>query len=154
MAEVKLNVPLIPQRLALSCWYASACMIGYYYEAGPRYGMPNVWQEGRIILFEEVATLARNEDMVFLQSATHDFTAASLIDTLSNYGPIWAGTLWKGYGHAVVITGCSTEGDDGGTVFYNDPEPVDVGGTATVSIKTFNTQRCRGYLLVRDPATI
>src|SRR5476649_318411 len=29
------------------CWYASACMIGYYFSAGPRRGVPEIFVEGQ-----------------------------------------------------------------------------------------------------------
>src|SRR5215469_11981186 len=27
------------------CWYASACMVAYYFEAGPRYGVPEIFKQ-------------------------------------------------------------------------------------------------------------
>jgi len=148
MAELKLTVPLIPQRKGMSCWYASLCMVAYYYAQGPILGLLDKWAADKGIQKTDFVTLARKEGLVFLPSKDHDFTALSLMATIGLRGPIWCASHWKGYGHIVVLTGCSTDGDDGGTVFINDPEPVDEATKTTVSLKTFNTQRERGGLLV------
>ena len=38
---VYLDVPYVPQTGdPTGCWYASACMIGYFFEVGPRMGVP------------------------------------------------------------------------------------------------------------------
>ncbi|PRY75115.1 papain like cysteine protease AvrRpt2 [Marivita geojedonensis] len=151
MAELKIDVPLVPQVQGFSCWYASACMLAYYFEAGPRFGLPHMYAANRVIEFEaDLAEFARNEGLEKLESANHEFTPTTLIKNLSYWGPIFAGSNWKGYGHAVVITGCSSEGEGGGTVYYNDPEPVGVGAkNETVSLENFNYYRIRGCLLVR-----
>ena len=149
MAEFKYDVPMVPQKLGLSCWYACACMVAYHFEAGPRYGLPRVWNANRILQDNEIQEFAQNEGLEFLQSAHHEFTVSTLIANLKSWGPIFAGCNWKGYGHAVVITGCSSDGEGGGTVFYNDPEPVDVGSEDKVSLENFNYYRQRGRLLVR-----
>ncbi|MCK0148546.1 hypothetical protein MWU54_00795 [Marivita sp. S6314] len=148
MAEIKLDVPLVAQKKAMSCWYASVCMVSYYYAQGPVQGLPNKWVADQGIQKADFVTLALAEGLKFLPSKDHDFTAISLMATIGFRGPIWCASHWKGYGHIVVITGCSTKGDDGGTVFINDPEPVDAGSTTTISLKTFNDQRERGGLLV------
>ena len=64
MAEYVLRVPLVGQKVAndgspllqadargrmrqhgfMACWYASACMVSYFYRPGPRLGLPPVWQ--------------------------------------------------------------------------------------------------------------
>ena len=150
MAEIKLKVPLLAQGKTMSCWYASTMMLKYYYRPGPRLGMPQVWIDNNGLNTGKVAELAKIEHMKFLPSKDHDFTSESLIATIKTHGPIWTACSWKGYGHVVVTTGCSSEGEDGGTVYINDPEPVGVGSEVTVSIKTFNEKRLRGLLLVDD----
>lgn len=151
MAELRYDVPLVAQREGFSCWYASACMVAYHFEAGPRLGLPDVYAANRVLKFDsEIVDFARNEGLERLGSANHDFTPTTLIQNLSYWGPIFAGCTWKGYGHAVVITGCSSEGEGGGTVYYNDPEPVGVGTKDDkVSLENFNYYRIRGCLLVR-----
>lgn len=41
---VYLDVPYVPQTGdPTGCWYASACMIGYFFEVGPRMGVPQLY---------------------------------------------------------------------------------------------------------------
>lgn len=41
---VYLDVPYVPQTGdPTGCWYASACMIGYFFEVGPRLGVPQLY---------------------------------------------------------------------------------------------------------------
>ena len=156
MAEIHYpKVPLIPQRRSMSCWYAAACMIGQYYEVGPRFGVPGVWVADEGLNINDIDVLARNENLVVLPLAHHDFSAESLIATLTHWGPLLCSHNWLGNGHTVALTGCTTHGSDGESVYFNDPEPMNVGTRgANVSIKTFNEHRLRGLLLARDPASI
>src|SRR5690348_4477784 len=63
MSDCQLNVALVGQKVGydgkplmqrdakgvlkqhgfMACWYASACMVAYYREAGPRLGLPEKW---------------------------------------------------------------------------------------------------------------
>ena len=154
MAEKHLKVPLIPQKKSMSCWYAAACMVNAYFEHGPRYGIPGEWTNNTGLAFADFDTLAKNENLTYIGSSNHKFTAETLIKALGTYGPILCSGKWKGYGHAVTITGCSTEGAGNGTVYYNDPEPKDQGSTAQISMDDFNANRLLGLMLIRDPATL
>ncbi|MEM6304979.1 MAG: papain-like cysteine protease family protein [Pseudomonadota bacterium] len=151
MAKFEMKVPMIPQRKSMSCWYASACMVAAYFEGGPRLGLPKKWSEDQGLTLQEMFKLAKVEKMIQLNSAEHDFTAESLIANLKYYGPLHCTNEWMAMKHAVVITGCSTEGPDGGKVYFNDPLPEDHGITDEVTIKEFNEGRCRGFLFARDP---
>ena len=144
MAEMKYNVHAIAQSRSMSCWYASACMVAYCYEAGPRLGLPTNWTNNTGISVAEIKDLAKVEHLKFLSSATHEFTPASLIATLSRYGPLWAAGYWYGAPHVVVITGCDDAGQ--GTVYLNDP---DRGVKKTGEMLWFNQKRHRGALLTR-----
>ncbi|WP_165354553.1 papain-like cysteine protease family protein [Tropicimonas sp. IMCC6043] len=148
MSEIRLNVPLLAQSRTMSCWYAAVCMVNYYWEAGPRLGLPRVFEANSGISPAQHRELARNENLAQLNSASHEFTASSLIATVRQYGPIWADGDWYGVAHIIVVTGASTEGDGGGTVFLNDPD----GGVAREgTIEWFNRERWRGGMMVRDP---
>ena len=142
MAQVRLNVPLIPQQRSMSCWYACVCMVKYYVEMGPRYGNPDAWHANTGLGLEQVRALAKTENLDFLNSATHDFTAVTMMVTLSFRGPIWAAGEYDGYGHVMVITGAK----DDGTLFFNDPEHG--GSRREHSVSWFNKKRYRGFLLV------
>ncbi len=145
MAEIKLDVPKVAQQLSMSCWYAAACMVSYYYAAGPRQGLPKVWTQNGGITPDQLKDLAKVEGLLFLNSKTHTFTAASLIATVSKYGPIWCAGFWYGPAHAIVVTGVDDTGN--GTVFLNDPG----GGVAkTGTIRWFNDKRLRGTMMVKD----
>lgn len=146
MAEVKLNVPLVPQSLSMSCWYAAACMVSYYFAAGPRQGIHSVWIANQGLQFSDVPKLARIEGLSQLQSASHEFSPASMIATLSRYGPIWAAGQWFGYGHVIVITGADDR--NAGNIYYNDPEHG--GSRNTNTIAWYNEKRVRGLQYVKD----
>ena len=150
MAEIRLSVPLVAQSRSMSCWYAAACMVNYYWEAGPRLGLPDAWAANTGITPAQQRDLARNENLRRVNSADHEFTANTLISTVRSYGPIWADGDWYGPAHAIAVTGASTEGEGGGTVYLNDPD----GGVAKEgTIAWFNRVRWRGGLYVRNPSS-
>ena len=126
MAHLKfrMDVPLVPQARNNSCWYAAACMVSYYREAGPRLGMPKVWQANKGISVAQESALAKNEGLsTFPLPKSKDFSEAGLYAALKQAGPLWSAGNWDGEGmHIVVLTGI-----DGGNVFFNDPWPVDKG---------------------------
>ena len=145
MAEVKLNVPVVAQKLEYSCWYAAACMVSYYYRAGPRQGLPQTWIANEGISPGDLTKLAQVEGLLFLNSASHEFTPASLIATISKRGPIWAAGRWFKDPHAIVVTGADDKND--GTVYFNDP---DQGVRKSDTIEWFNKRRMRGLMMVKD----
>jgi hypothetical protein len=114
------------------CWYSSACMIAYAYEAGPRRGVPELWSmetvmaDGSVrtshwaIPYEWLSTLMRNEHLVELHGG-FPATAGALNMAVRFYGPLfmcWMKTHGGNtYGHASVIIGV-----DGDEVIYHDPE--------------------------------
>lgn len=121
--KVRLDVPLVPQARNMSCWYASACMVAYFREAGPRLGLPDVWDANTGLSFGAVANLAKVEGLsVFPQPNVGRFSGADLYAALKQAGPLWCAGMWYGFGHAIVLTGV-----DGNKVYFNDPAPVDKG---------------------------
>ena len=94
MANLKfrMDVPLVPQARNSSCWYASACMVSYYREAGPRLGLPKVWQENNGISLAEESALARNEGLVaWPLPKSKKFSEADVYAALKQAGPLWTG---------------------------------------------------------------
>ena len=150
MSEIRLDVPLLAQSRSMSCWYAAICMVSYYWEAGPRLGSPQLYAANQGITPTQFRDLARSENLVQLNSASHDFSAASLIATVRTYGPIWSDGDWYGPAHAIVVTGASDQGDGNGTVYLNDP---DRGRAREGTIEWFNRVRWRGGLFVRNPSS-
>ena len=141
--SIKLTVPLVPQRLGNSCWYAAACMVSYYFRAGPRLGLPAKWQENKGITPKDFIELAKTEGLLPL-ATTHQ-TNNSLYQALRYYGPIWSAGFWYGPGHVIVLTGI--EGD---TVYLNDPD----GGVAkSGTVAWFNTKLAKlpGAMMRKDP---
>jgi hypothetical protein len=83
MADVQLRVPLVGQqsgydgrplmrpnaagRMAphghMACWYASACMVSYYFRLGPRIGLPPVWEADQGLTVRAIDELARAEGL-------------------------------------------------------------------------------------------
>lgn len=148
MAELKLNVHNIPQRRGNTCWYAAACMVCLYTgRQGPRQGLPEKWAANEPTGFAENQKLAQVEGLLRLDSATHEFSPASLIATLGKHGPIMAGGRWYGNGHMIVVTGANDAGS--GNVYLNDP---DKGVVKTGTVDWFNKSRFRGWMWVKDPA--
>ncbi len=82
MAEIRLSVPLVAQSRSMSCWYAAVCMVNFYWEAGPRYGLPDAWAENTGITPRQQRELARNENLSQLNSADHEFTANTLKNSI------------------------------------------------------------------------
>ena len=148
---LKHDVPLVAQRLGNSCWYAAATMVGYYFEQGPRLGVPAIWIADEGIADNEFQQLVEAESMVWLTAASHDFTIPSLINALRVYGPIMSVCVMPQGKHAVVLTGAGDIEDSEDRVYYNDPD----GGVATtMPLKEFNERRYRGYMFVRDPKSL
>jgi len=114
---LKLKVPFCRQRVSMECWYASACMVAWYFEAGPRLGIPKTWVNNKGLSPQEFVRLAKNEHLIPVRGANSRWTAASLEHLLLTKGPIWCAGFWYGLPHVVVPTGV-----DDSTVFLNDPD--------------------------------
>jgi hypothetical protein len=130
--------PANPRDDPTGCWYASACMVGYFFEAGPRLGAPQFFKRGlgrtadgrrtgghKALQLGEYPILMANEELVTVpQPAGGAWTAAGIADLLRRYGPlmfIWTKRLnGQEYGHASVVVGVI----DAGTakVVVHDPE--------------------------------
>ncbi|WNO10042.1 papain-like cysteine protease family protein [Teredinibacter sp. KSP-S5-2] len=117
--SVRLNVPLVNQLRSMSCWYASACMVAYFREAGPRLGLPDKWNANSGINLNDFIRLAQAEGLQSVKSPTSNLTEQQLEVLLRNYGPIWCAGRWDGVPHIVVLTGV-----ENGQVYINDPNPA------------------------------
>ena len=122
--KFRMDVPLVPQARNNSCWYAAACMVAYYREAGPRLGLPQVWQDDTGVTTAQKSALARAEGLsLFPLPRTKRFTNGNLYAGLKQAGPLWCDGDWDGgSAHAIVMTGI-----DGDTLYFNDPWPVNRG---------------------------
>ena len=134
-----LDVPLVGQMKTMSCWYASACMVAYYREAGPRLGLPKAYMDNTGT--NEWSKLAQVEGMSILArpSGAHVATKYTILTWLRDNGPIWCAGDWYGAPHVIVLTGIS-----GDTVHINDPDDQK-GGTAgrrgTETVGWFNSHQ-------------
>lgn len=132
MPRLLLDVPLVKQDRSMECWYASACMVCYYREAGPRLGLPKKWEANQGIDPEDFVALAKTEGMKPYPLPISQWTSASLCDALRFAGPLWCAGYWFGVPHIVVLTGV-----DGNTIYINDPD----GPTKrTNTVDWFNTK--------------
>jgi len=128
---IRLNVPLVGQmafgnRLgpnqpgSMACWYAAACMVSYYFEVGPRLGLPSVWESNSGLTASDVDRLAKIEGLIVPPHVPGPLDGPMILEILKAFGPIWvAGHYLEGdpYAtHAIVITGV-----DSSFVFFNDP---------------------------------
>jgi ABC-type bacteriocin/lantibiotic exporter with double-glycine peptidase domain len=146
---IKHKVPVIAQRRDMSCWYAAACMIGAYYEQGPRLGVPAIWIADEGIDDNEFQELATAESLVWFTAANHEFSIPSLVNALSKLGPMLSVCNMPQGKHAIVLVGAGDIEDKEDRVYYNDP--AGGGASKTMPLKEFNERRYRGYMLIRDP---
>jgi hypothetical protein len=165
MAECILKVPLVAQMNEQdvmqqkdakgvrrwsgekACWYASACMVAYYHEAGPRFGIPDVWVDNMGLAEYNIGTLASTEGLMAVPRRGWRLTSKQLIELLRAHGPIWAAGIFGSAGgqHAIVITGVRNK-----TVFYNDPwEPM--AKQTSVQWIHANLLRTKYAMMVRNP---
>ncbi len=135
MASIYLDVPFVTQlgygtnksmNDPTGCWYCSACMVAYYFEAGPRVGDPSlVGADGKHAAIVDSTNLRKNENLVEVPyPATKKWTTDALADLMKKYGPqliSWTKTNKSGatYGHCSTLIGCW---DLGNIVMIHDPE--------------------------------
>lgn len=160
----KLNVPFITQLDMggdpdaddpTGCWYASVCMMGYYFEVGPRQGLPELYgadlgggrkghfatgsPEANAALANHHEMLAKREGLVPVDKCAekHDYTLDEIEKLLKAGGPIFM--YWRKthngatYGHASVIIGT-----EAASVIYHDPEKAP---NSKMTIGDFNKKR-------------
>ena len=111
------------------CWYASTCMVSYFWEAGPRLGVPAQYAanpkdpEG---MGARYASLKANENFEGVPlPAAKKWTIQKLYNVLENYGPCYVRRGFRDAvsgklegGHAVVLAGANLID---GTVCILDP---------------------------------
>ncbi|MGY4403888.1 papain-like cysteine protease family protein [Bradyrhizobium sp. USDA 3315] len=104
-----------------ACWYASACMVSYFFRTGPRLGLSTLWRPDLGLNLREFDFLARSEGLERLVEPLDGFTRDFIVETLETRGPIWAAlVLPSGDSHVIVLTGLVAN-----TLYYNDPwEPA------------------------------
>lgn len=135
MASIYLDVPFVTQlgyganrsmNDPTGCWYCSACMVAYYFEAGPRVGDPSlVGADGKHAPIGDSTNLRKNENLVEVAyPASKQWTIDALADLLKKYGPqliSWTKTNAAGstYGHCSALIGVR---DFGNVVIIHDPE--------------------------------
>lgn len=134
-----LDVPVVGQVRSMDCWYAAACMVAYYQEAGPRLGLPREWNADSGIVEQDFPRLAAVEGLepVPLPTGAHTATNWDIFRWLVQYGPIWAVGDWYGFGHAIVLTGIEND-----TLHINDPDDQQGGGDGrrgTETVAWFNS---------------
>lgn len=141
------------------CWYASACMIAYSFEAGPRQGVPALYSrplpqaDGTTtighwtISYDWLPTLMANEHLVELAGGL-PASVAELDLALRRWGPIFVPWLkthgGSTYGHASVIIGAH----DANMIFH-DPENAP---HSELPLETMRAQLARGWPLLRRDA--
>ena len=147
MAGIHLDVPFVTQLGyghnnatddPTGCWYASACMVGYYFEAGPRLGDPTLWTPQGHQPIVDSTNLAKNEHLVEVAYPVGNaWTAAGLIDLLTKYGPqlvSWTKTHnGATYGHCSTLIGVDDKAQE---VIIHDPEKAP---DTRMPLATFNS---------------
>ena len=137
------------------CWYASACMVAYYYEKGPRLWVPELYKQalggGQLGHFatgsdpanklsanhHELLAERENLEPVVDCETQHTYTLEEIEQLLVSSGPIffyWSKSHGgQSYGHASVIIGA-----DNKNVIYHDPEKAP---NSKMTIDRFNKVR-------------
>ncbi len=179
--SVYLDVPFVSQLSTgtgwndpTGCWYASVCMIGYHFEVGPRYGVPELFDKdkygGHLPIGGSRATkvlkkkgvdstsggeklLAEREHLEPVPKLTEDFKLADLEMLLRNHGPIYF--AWfkthdgNTYGHISVLIGTD---DADSEVIYHDPENA---ANSRMKLKDLRSLRMRGtYDMLRKKGVV
>lgn len=148
-------VGVTPRDDPTGCWYASACMVGFYFEAGPRLGVPELFKRALADgLLGHYATgsgpanqLSANHHDLLAQrehlepvahcDKYHFFKLDAVEELLRTRGPIFF--YWmkqhgsNQYGHASVIIGTDNSG-----IIYHDPESAP---NSKMPIAQFNSAR-------------
>jgi hypothetical protein len=130
MAFILLDVPYVPQleigthvagygghSESNGCWYASSCMVGYFWEAGPRLGVPAQYA-GRptdpLPMGARYAELALNEGFTPVPLPSNStWTADGLMEILGKYGPCYVRRGFRNAtgaltgGHIIVLIGAN-----------------------------------------------
>ena len=130
MAYILLEVPYVPQlnigghvngfvghSEQNGCWYASTCMVSYFWEAGPRLGVPAQYAgnpQDPKPMGARYAELAANEHFAPVPlPANKTWTAGQLMDVLGQYGPCYVRRGFRNAsgaltgGHAIVLIGAN-----------------------------------------------
>jgi hypothetical protein len=138
------------QRDPTGCWYAGACMVSYFFEAGPRLGVPSLYSlrnsghfGHNVLTVPEVAILAQNEKLEPVPGAAGAFSSEALEEMLRKSGPLWfawtkTNSAGQTYGHVSVVIGVN-----GSQVCFHDPED---GSKSEMSVDRFNSLRFRQFL--------
>jgi hypothetical protein len=144
-----------PQDDPTGCWYCSSCMVGYYFEAGPRMGVPELhtlvvgtFKDGKPMIGHHVIDdyhtplfLAR-ENLVAVTEPTQ-WTIKNLEEILRKWGPqviSWTKTHGgNSYGHCSVLIGVD---DAKSEVIIHDPENAP---NSRMSIADFNAAFMFGF---------
>ncbi|WP_026603019.1 papain-like cysteine protease family protein [Methylomonas sp. 11b] len=128
------------------CWYASLCMVGYYFEAGPRLGNPELFNKplDKNIHGTDVGhfpiggaaelKMMQNEGLEEVpEPADKKWKGWQLAKLLKEYGPLMMS--WRAPGaHVSVVIGVDT---DKNQVIYHDPENAP---NSRMSLNDFNTK--------------
>ena len=145
MANIYLDVPYVtqlgfgnkadPRNDPTGCWYSSACMLGFYFEAGPRLGDPSLFnrrvgnfKDGSVMMghqaINDTTILQKNENLVEVPYPTKkEWTIDALAMLLKKWGPqliSWNKTHNAStYGHCSALIGVD---DKQKQVIIHDPE--------------------------------
>lgn len=141
------------------CWYASACMIAYSFEAGPRLGVPELYSlplpqaDGTTtighwdISYDWLPTLMANEHLAELDGGL-PASVAELDLVLRKWGPIFMPWLkthgGNTYGHASVIIGVTDT-----NVIFHDPE---LAPRSELALEELRAKLAPGWPLLRRDA--
>lgn len=152
VSQLKIGSGDFERKDPTGCWYASIEMVNFYFEQGPRMGVPDLFTK-------KVGTFKDGTDMIGFQAATGDkwlellrnenmeaipapdskaWGISDLASYLRIYGPLafaWVKTSkrsGKKYGHISVLIGAAPSSN---TVRYHDPENLP---NSEMSISDFN----------------
>ena len=160
MSFILLHVPYVPQlnigghvegfvghSEKTGCWYASTCMVCYFWEAGPRLGVPAQYAadpQDPKPMGARYPELAKNEGFApATLPTTKAWTADLLMDVLGKYGPCYVRRGFRNSlgkltgGHAIVLIGANNGTDQVAVLdpWKNDKNPT---GMRFFAVADFN----------------
>ena len=122
------------------CWYASLCMVGFYFEAGPRLGNPELFKrpldKKNTVQMSDIFPLVvmQNEGLEEVpEPADKKWKNWQLAKMLKEYGPLMM-SWWAPGAHVSVVIGIDSESNE---VIYHDPENAP---NSRMSLNNFNNK--------------
>jgi hypothetical protein len=113
---IRLEVPLIRQRLNNSCWNAALQML-YGFRKQSAVTLDETFEDNKGLSAKAFVDLAEKAGLRTLPTVTVTYSTSWIESMLRNVGPLWVAGYWDGAPHIIVVAGVDGEGK----IIVNDP---------------------------------